>query len=149
MASGKSFSNSPILEAEQKLAALDDVAAEQTRLAREESAKAHQAEVTAVRTEIADLAAASTKALAEAEASLRKAVAAQRLVHQHEKAKRQAQARLNNLVGSKEPILSEMELHRQGSRRWLAVIKQITGKPGEYGDLKYPGLTIPADKSWT
>jgi len=107
LASGKSFSNSPILEAEQKLAALDDVAAEQTRLAREESAKAHQAEVTAVRTEIADLAAASTKALAEAEASLRKAVAAQRLVHQHEKAKRQAQARLNNLVGSKEPILSE------------------------------------------
>ena len=101
--------------------------------------KKQQLEITVVRTEIADETAASNKALAEAETSLRVAVAAMKLHHTREAAKRKAQAKLNNLTGAKEPFLNEMELHNQGSRRWATLLKTITNHPSQYGVIRYPG----------
>jgi hypothetical protein len=115
-----------------------------------EAAKQHAAQVTAIRTELADLTAASTKALAHAETNLRAAVAAMRLHHTHEAAKRKAVARCNQVTGEKAPIVNEFELHRKGSRLWLAQLNNLTSAPGQYGDLRFPSLHLPnPEKSWT
>jgi hypothetical protein len=144
----RKFDDSEIARLQHLLALQEDLAAAQAAQAREDSAKKTQAEITALRTELADLSAASTKALAEAESNLRAAVSAMRLHHTHEAAKRKVQATLNKLTGTQEPILNEMELHRQGSLKWMALIKQITGHPGQFGNLKYP-MTLPdPNKSW-
>jgi hypothetical protein len=145
----KRHDDSEIARLEKLLEVQADIETARTEQARADSAKNREAEITAIRIELADLSAASTKALAEAEANLRAAVSAMRLHHTHEAAKRKAQATLSNLTGTKEPILNEMELHRQGSLKWMTLIKQITNHPGEYGSLKYPGMTLPKDKSWT
>src|SRR5262245_14562163 len=146
----KKFDDAAITALNEKLAALDDADAFQRELDRQEATKKHQAEITAIRTELADLDTASIKALAKAETNLRAAVAAMKLHHTHEAAKRKAQAKLNNLTGTKEPIQSEMELHRRGSLRWMSLIKTITGNPGRYGNLEYPGMMLPdPNKSWT
>jgi hypothetical protein len=147
---GKKYDDAPIIKLQNQLDALADIEAARTQEVLEQSAKATEAEIIAVKTEIADLTAASTKALANAEAKLREAVAAQQLCHTHERAKRKAIAKLNQLTGEKAPIENEMELHRKGSLRWMALIKTITGNPGRYGTLEYPGLTLPdPNKSWT
>lgn len=80
---GKSFQNELIVAEHRKLAEIED-------MDREESAKASQAQVTAIRTELQDLDVSSLKALAQAETALRSAVAAMRLHHTHEAAKRKA-----------------------------------------------------------
>src|SRR5262245_24283973 len=139
-----------IVRLHEEQATLADVEAAQIEQAREASATKHQADITAARTEIADLAAASTKALQEAETNLRAAVAAQRLHHQHEAAKRKLIGRLNQLTGAKESALSEFELCRQESRLWLAQLNTLTNAPGQYGDLRFPSLHLPnPSKSWT
>jgi len=138
-----------IMRLHEEQATLADVEAAQVEQAREEQGKQHSAQVTAIRQELADLSVASNKALAEAETALRKAVAAQRLHHTHEASKRKCISRLNQLTGAKESALSEFELHRQGSRLWLAQLNTLTNAPGTYGDLKFPSLHLPSpDKSW-
>jgi hypothetical protein len=145
----KNYDDSVIIALQQKLDALDDVESAKTEQAREGAAAQHDTLLKKTKAEIEDLTAASTAALAEAEVALRKAVAAQRTVHQLEAAKRKKLAELNKLTGSSEPITTEPELHRQNSRRWLAVIRTITNHPGEWGALKYPGMSLPKDTSWT
>jgi hypothetical protein len=147
---GKKFDNSVIVAEHEKLAALEDVDRAKVEQEREAASAKHQADITKVRTEISDLTAASSKALAQAESNLRAAVKAQVLVHQHEKAKRQAQAKLNGLTGVKDNIDSEFELYRKGSRLWLAQLNLLTSAPGAFGDLRFPSLHLPSpDKSWT
>src|SRR5262245_35342519 len=92
-----------IMRLHQDQATLADVEQAKAEQARGDQANAHQAQVTALRAELADLTAASNKALSEAEAKLREAVAAQRLHHQHERAKRQAQAKLISPIGKNQP----------------------------------------------
>src|SRR5262245_58973126 len=148
--SGGTFDNQAIVELDQRLAALADLDKAKAAQAREEAAKALRVEVNAIRAELADLTAASTKALAEAETNLRAAVAAQRLHHQHETAKRKLIGRLTQLTGAKESALSEFELCRQESRLWLAQLNTLTNAPGQYGDLRFPSLHLPnPSKSWT
>jgi hypothetical protein len=87
---GKSFQNELIVAEHRKLAEIEDMDAARAAQEREESAKASQAQVTAIRTELQDLDVSSLKALAQAETALRSAVAAMRLHHTHEAAKRKA-----------------------------------------------------------
>src|SRR5262249_22555636 len=122
--------NAAIAALEAEMAAEKDAAAERVRREPVAAAEAHQSQVNSIRAELADLSAASTRALTEAESKLREAVAAQRLHHTHEAAKRKAIGRLNQLTGSKESALSEFELHRQNSRLWLAQLNTLTSAPG-------------------
>jgi hypothetical protein len=150
LATGAKFDNAKIVKLHEALAQADDREAAEVDIAREAAAKAQAAEVNRVRTEIADLTVASAKALAQAETALRSAVAAQRLHHTHEAAKRRAIGRLNTLTGSKDSALSEFELNRINSRKWLALLNTLTSSPGQFGDLKFPSLHLPpADKAWT
>lgn len=147
---GKKFDDATIAQAQQKLDALVDVEAAKHEQGRTEATQQHELEVATVRTELADLDASMTKALAEAETSLRVAAKAMRLHHQHAAAKRKAQARLRQLTGEQLHIEVEPEMHKKCSALWLAQIKTITGHLGRYGHITIPGmLATDPNKSWT
>lgn len=139
LVAGRKFDNTTLVEAEQKLAALDDVAAEKARLDREEAAKQRQAEVTAAKAEIEDLKAASAKALADSRAGYVQGASAMRLHLQTEASLRKAQAKLNQLTGEKTPIVNEFELARQRSLQIVSVgLKPINNHPSRFGRLEWP-----------
>ena len=138
-----------IAELTRKLEVLDDVQVAEQAQQREQIVQQHAAGVTAALREVADLTAASTKALAEAEAKMREAVAAMKAHNAAEAGKRKTVGRLNTLTGTKNnPVDPESELDRKNSLRLMAVLKTITKHPSRYGHLTFPAIT-PTDKSWT
>jgi hypothetical protein len=120
----------------------------QAKLAREEAERKLQAQITSLRTELADADAVSIKTLRECETALRQAAAANRAHFAAEATKRKAQAQLNNMTGEKVPIKNEMQLIRERSLQWASQIRTITRHPSEFGVLKIPNVTPDPNKSW-
>ena len=146
---GRKFDNGLIVAEHEKLATLDDAVVEQTRQDRAEAERKHQAEVAAVRTDIADLTAASAKALADAETGLRATVSALRLYNTHAAAKRKATAHLNQLAGERNILINVMEHERLLSLLVGSQLRTITNHPSRFGVIAFPNTMPDPNKSWT
>lgn len=136
---GEKFSNALIVEEHEKLAALQDLESAKIEQAREEATRARQEQITAVRTEIADLTAASTKALSDSRTAYHQGAQTMKTHLQTEASLRKAQVRLNALTGEKTPIQNVFELERKRSLQIASVgLKAINNHPSRFGNLSWP-----------
>jgi hypothetical protein len=140
---GKRYDDSLIVALQQKLDALADLEAAKASQVDKQSAAQREAEIEAAKTEVADLKAASAKALSESRAGYVQGASAMRTHLATEASLRKAMARLNSLTGEKTPITSEPELHGKRALQIAAVgIKPITNHPSYFGSqsgkLNYP-----------
>lgn len=132
-----------IMRLHEMQATLQDVEKAEAQEGREAQANAHQADITKVRTEIADLTAASAKALSESRAAYQKGAQAMRTHLQTESSLRKAQAKLRQLTGENSHIDSEFDLINRRSRQVALVgLKPITNHPSRFGVIEYPGMTL-------
>jgi hypothetical protein len=136
---GKKFDDAPIIKLQNQLDALADLEAARTAQVLEDTAKAHEAEIAATKTEIEQLKIASAEALADSRGAYAQAAATMRTHLQTEASLRKAQAKLNQLAGAQTPIQNVFELERKRSLQIAQIaLKSINNHPSKFGVLAWP-----------
>jgi hypothetical protein len=142
----KKFDDSALTELQRQLDCLADMDAARAYEREQESAKIHQAEILATQQEIQDLKAASAKALADSRGAYAQGAAAMRTHLQTEASLRKAQAKLNQLAGTNEPIQNQFELERKRSLQIAQVgLKSINDHPSKFGVINWPMTLVQWD----